>query len=352
MAAGYTGDKPLAVAESPYDGFMRKFVELIHEGKADDYYRLFVMEAAAHGISMCYPYGSWMGNKVRDAFYPPRKTAKQVADFLYNYDQYFGKKSGANVLVLYSFHTNRFRDWQTSQGESLVAGDAEDLLSYKVIYEENIEKVAYYDIGRKIINRRILFDVSVLGDGIFVADDFGEKSLASYDVVVSADCGFLTKKQAEALKKHAEKKPLLIYGSYGENLSGEKDAVVKAGARLWSERVDREEALSEFCHAVEDICYPYRIVDWDNGNLYVHQTIAGEARVLHVFNYGFDKTAYRTIPQDVSITLRSAKGLSFRGLTLDGSPVQITRISESGDSLRIRAKNLPCYTMFVFEKGE
>jgi hypothetical protein len=254
--------------------------------------------------------------------------------------------------VLYSFHTNRFRDWQTSQGESLVAGDTDDLLSYKVIYEENIEKVAYYDIGRQMIDGRIPFDVCILGDGIFVADDFSETSLASYDVVVSADCGFLTKNQAETLKKYAAKKPLFIYGSYGENLPGEKDAAVKDGARFWPERVDREEALREFCRAVEDACYPCRMVDWDNGNLYVQQTIAGGARVLHVFNYGFDKTAYRTIPQDVSITLRSAKGFSVRGLTLDDSPVQITRISESGDSLRIRAKNLPCYTMFVFEKRE
>jgi hypothetical protein len=352
MAAGCTGDKPLVVAESPYDGFMQKFVELIHEGKADDYYRLFVMEAAAHGISMCYPYGSWMGNKARDAFYPPRETAKQTADFLYDYDRYFGKRSGAKVLVLYDFHTNRFRDWQTSQGESLVAGDADDLLSYKVIYEGNIEKVAYYDIGRKMIDRRIFFDVCVLGDGIFAADDFGEENLASYDVVVSAGCGFLTKNQAAALKKYAAKKPLLIYGSYGENLPGEKDAAVKNGARFWPERVDREEALREFCRAVEDACYPYRIVDWDNGNLYIQQTIVDGSRVLHVLNYCFDKTAYRTIPQEASITVRSVSGISVRALTLDGSAVQITPISENGDSLRIYAKNLPCYTMFVFEKKE
>jgi hypothetical protein len=345
MAAGYVGEKDLVLAESPYDGFMQKFVELIHNGKADDYYRLFVMEAVAHGITMSYPYGSWMGNKARDAFYPPRTVSFEVQDFLAENDVYFGKKSGANVLVLYDYRSNLFRDWQCGQGETLTVGNADDLLSYGVAYDERAECVPYLEIGKGLINSCMPYDVYVLGDGVLVPDDFDIHKLDGYDLVVTADCGFLTSKQADTLQTFAANKlkSFYIYGDYGKNLPGELEAVTWIGATSY------KGAIREFCHAVNEGYAPYRMLDWDNGNMYVQQITLAKARVLHLLNYAFDTGIYKTIPQSVNLTLKDGTSKRIRGLTLDGSPLAINRIPQADGSLVLAISRLPCYAMVVIE---
>jgi hypothetical protein len=349
MAAGYVGEKTLVLAESPYDGFMQKFVELIHHGKADDYYRIFVMEAAAHGINMSYPYGAWMGNKARDAFYPPKDTALEVQTFLYDNDAFIGKKSGSNVLVLYDYRSNLFRDWQSGQGEVLTVRDADDLLTYGITYDDRAERVPYNEIGKKMIEARIPFDVCILGDGGLAADTFGAETLAGYDLVVSADCGFLTKNQAAVLREAAGKKLLYIYGAYGKNIDGELAAAVKAGARVQPDTGETNCSVRDFCRAVEDAYGPYRILDWDNKNIYVQQCIAGKAKVLHILNYAFDRGAYKTIPQKVILTLRQPAAGKIRVLTLDGSPVRVEQLPSAGGESRLKLSDLPCYAMLIMD---
>jgi hypothetical protein len=349
MASGYTGDKDLILTESPYDGFIQKFVEHIHNGKADDYYRLFVMEAAAHGIAMCYPYGAWMGRFARDAFYAPRETALEVQNFLYDNEGYFGKKTAYNVLVLYDYRSNVFRDWQSGQGEILSIGDAEDLLSYTISYDDRASWVPYFEIGKKLIDTRIPFDVCILGDGGLTPDTLSAKDLASYDVIVGADCGFLTKNQAALLREAAGKKKFFIFGAYGENLPGEADAAGKAGAVLRGYGAKPKEAVREFCRDIDEAYAPLRILDWDNGDFYVQQTIAGGAAVLHVFNYDFDQETHRAKEGKLTITVRHNPPQAVRALTLNGSPVGLEYAPGINGTLVIRLSRLPCYTMVIIK---
>jgi hypothetical protein len=344
MAAGYTIGKPLVLTESPYDGFIQKFVEHIRKGKGDDYYRLFIMEAASHGISMCYPYGAWMGNKARDAFYAPRDVGQEVQDFLYDNDAYLGKKSGANVLVLYDYHSNVFKDWQSGQGEILDIGSADDLLSYSVKYDERASRISYFDIGKKLIENRIPFDVCILGDGALTADIFSTETTAPYDVIISADCAYLTGKQAEVLRKAAKEKYVFIFGAYGENLPDEAEAVRKAGAKIW--KADpREEAVRRFCRAVADVYAPLRILDWDNGNIYIQQCLTEDATVLHIFNYAFED--HRAVPQNVTVTLRHDEKVDIQALSLNNIPFGIERSSPDRGIVQLKITNLPVYGMVV-----
>jgi hypothetical protein len=347
MAAGYTGGKELILTESPYDGFIQKFVEHIHKGKGDDYYRLFVMEAASHGIGMCYPYGAWMGRYARDAFYAPRETAEEVQTFLYDNEQYFGKKSGYNVLVLYDYRSNLFRDWQSGQGELLSIGDTEDLLSYTISCDDRAAWVPYFEIGKKLIDRRIPFDVAVLGDGGLTADTLGPEDFAPYDLIVSADCGFLTKNQAALLREAAGKKKLFIFGAYAENLPGEADAAAKAGAVLRPCGAQPRESAREFCRDIDGAYAGLRVLDWDNGDIYVQQNIAASSTVLHVFNYDFDRETHRANEGKVTITLRHKPPELVRALTLDGSPAGLEYAPAANGNLVVRLSRLPCYTMVI-----
>ena len=351
MAAGYTGDKALILAESPYDGFMQKFVELIRHGKADDYYRLFVMEAAAHGISMCFPYGSWMGNKARDAFYPPKEAAEEVQTFLRDYDACLGKKSGANVLVLYDYRSNLFRDWQCGQGEVLTLGNAEDLLSYGIAYDDRAARVPYFEISKKLVEARIPFDVYILGDGGLVPDEMNVETLAAYDLALTADCAYLTRNQAALLGDAAGK--LFIYGAYGENLGpGEAEAAVRSGAFLRPDTGDPAVSVREFCRAIENAYASRRILDWDNSNIHVQQCLGENARILHLLNYAYDPQAHKTIPQTVMVTLKLEKPGAIRALTLDGTPLRVERSPGGNGELCLTVSSLPCYAMLVIHEDK
>jgi hypothetical protein len=350
MAAGYTGDKPLVLTESPYDGFIQKFVEHIHKGKGDDYYRLFMMEAAVHGISMCYPYGAWMGNKARDAFYAPRETGQEVQNFLYDNDACLSKKSGANVLVLYDYHSNVFKDWQSGQGEILDAGSSDDLLSYRITYDDRALWIPYFDIGKKLTENRIPFDVCVLGDGALVKDDFSPETTAPYDMILCAGCEYLTANQAEVLRRVAGKKQVLVFGAYGENLAGEAEAVKKAGAKTWPASGSRQEAVRRFCRAAADAYVPFRILDWDNGDVYVQQSLAGDAKVLHLLNYAFED--HRAVPRNVTVTLRQDGKVTVRVLSLGGIPFGLEQSYPDEGTLRLKITDLPVYGMVIIKQQQ
>jgi hypothetical protein len=348
MAAGYTGGKPLVLTESPYDGFIQKFVELIHRGKGDDYYRLFIMEAASHGISMCYPYGAWMGNKARDAFYAPRDAGLEVQNFLYDNDAFLGGKSGADVLVLYDYHSNVFKDWQSGQGEILDIGDSDDLLSYRVSYDDRASRIPFFDIGKKLVENRVPFDVCILGDGALTADAFTAETIAPYRILISAACAYLTGGQAEILRKAAKEKQLFIFGAYGENLPGEAEAAGKTGAAVRAEDGDFRDAVHGFCRAVTGAYESLGSLYWDNGGVYIQQCVKENAKVLHIFNYVFRD--HRAVPQNVTVTLRYNENAAVKALTLDNVPFGLEKSYPDRGIIQLKITNLPVYGMVILQQ--
>jgi hypothetical protein len=354
MAAGYTGGKELILAESPYDDFINKFVDFVRRGKGDDYYRVFVMEAAAHGINMAYPYGAWMGNKARDAFYAPKAAGLELQNFLKENDELFGKKSGANVLVLYDYRSNILRDYQSEQGECLVYDEADNLFSYRIKYDERSARVPYFEISKLLIDYRIPFDVCVLGDGRLDPDTFSSDTLAGYDIVIAPDVGFLTKNQSGLLRSFAAGKSLFIYGSYGENLAGESAAAEKAGAKIYrADTQDRCRALAEssvgdFCRALNKCYEKYRIIDWDNNDIYIQQTVKEKKTVLHLLNYAFDSSSCQSVPQTVIVKIKREGAI--KGMTLDSSPLRIERLRPASEGfITLKITGLPCYGTVVLE---
>ena len=107
--AGFSNDKPVIVAENPYGGIIPQLLEQLNKGKGYDLYRLLLLEASVYGCNMSVPYGGWMGNTIKTGFWPPRDVTEQVQTFLAEHDDLFGKRSGANVLVPYSFQEGRRR---------------------------------------------------------------------------------------------------------------------------------------------------------------------------------------------------------------------------------------------------
>ena len=61
-------DKPVIVVENPYGGVVPELIEALKHGRGYDRFRMSLYEAAALGVNMSVPYGSWMGSVIEDSF--------------------------------------------------------------------------------------------------------------------------------------------------------------------------------------------------------------------------------------------------------------------------------------------
>ena len=218
-SAGFAEGKPVIVAENPYGGIIPSLLELLDQGRARDLYRLYLLEASVYGCNMSVPYGAWMGNTIRDAFWPPRSVTTQVQDFLYVHEDCFpgGKMKGA--AVLYSYGSNYWRD--AHRGGS-ANGDAEEANKVKLDvmtsdWGNSYVPMPFWDVIRFMSAENALYDVVMMPDGKLREDDFGKDALEGYRMLVIPDCFVMTKKQEEAVYAFAKSgAPVLIYGRYSD----------------------------------------------------------------------------------------------------------------------------------------
>ncbi|MDR1575331.1 MAG: hypothetical protein LBS37_04930, partial [Treponema sp.] len=103
----------------------------------------------------------------------------------------------------------------------------------------------------------------------------------------------------------------------------------------------------EFCRDIDEAYASLRVLDWDNGDVYVQQSIAAGSTVLHVFNYDFDRETHRANEGKVTVTLRHKPPELVRALTLDGSPAGLEYAPAANGRLLIRLSRLSCYTMVI-----
>jgi hypothetical protein len=350
LAIGYTQDKPLILAESPYDGFMPKFVELVSRGKADDYYRLFIMEAAIHGCSMAFPFGAWMGNATKDCFQAPYKVGTEVQEYLYRHDDLLSKKSGANVLVLYSYQSYMERDWQCGQGENLNYENKDDLLSYSVTYDERAKRMPFFEVTQKMTDSQVSYDVLILGNDGLTKDTFKAEDLAQYDMVVIPDCDWMTENQVAVIEKYAKKHPVCVYGKYAQNQPGALDALRKCDGSIIVEDIANAEAsVNDFMNLFNEEYASRRQLFCDNPNFYLQKAITEKGTVVHFLNYAFDTDRYQTIPQDAVIDVEMDPSKRIETYTLSGEPLkyEVLQSAEKG-KVRLKLKDVPCYGAILF----
>ena len=345
LAVGYTRDKPVIVAESPYDGFMPKFVELLKKGKSFDLYKLFIMEAAMHGCSMAFPYGAWMGNRTFDSFSAPPVVGGQVQDFLYENDRLFQKRSGANVLVLYSFPSYNLRDWQSGFGETLRYADEDDLLTYEAVYDDRASRMPFFEITQLLCNLQVNFDVKVTGDGDMVADDLDVEQVAQYDAIIVPDCQVLTKGQTKVLEDHVRKGGrLFIFGRAAENVDGWLDSVTGSRTVFCVKDIRNPgESIRRFRTLFQPVYDEIWQAKSDNKDIHFQIARLEKSVVIHLVNYAYDKAADRVRPQEVTMDLKMGDVGEIRTCTIEGRPLQYELLRAPRGIARIRIHDLPVY---------
>ncbi len=390
-SAGFAEGKPVIVAENPYGGIIPELLRLLDQGRGYDLYRIYLLEASVYGCNMSVPYGAWMGNTIKDAFWPPRSVTAQVQDFLYEHEEFFPGTFAKGAAVLYSYGSNYWRDAHRAGSAN---GDAEKANMEHVAatttdWGNTAVSMPFWDVIRLMSSENTLYDVKMLPDGDLREDDFCGETLDPYDMLVVPDCWVLTPGQADILLEYARSgRGVLVYGRLAEDT----DLAEKIGKYENVRFVSLEEGISGFRKAFDEMYAEIRCVDLSvseaaDRSSHEEQTAgnapeigmqrydAGGKTYVHLLNYAYDDASDAIIPvENVEVRLNAlgtakeqnmekevlndtdaAQGSagrkpapSVRVFHLDGESGNFT-VRKDGDSLTVCLEKLPVYTVIAVE---
>ncbi|MHB8063925.1 MAG: hypothetical protein ACYDG2_15060, partial [Ruminiclostridium sp.] len=328
-----------------------ELVDLLNEGKGYDLYRLLLIEASAYGCNMSVPYGAWMGNIVKDAFWPPRDVTAGVQDFLVNNERLYSKHSGANVLVLYSFPSNYWTEAITGYSNSVLDGEEEGTLSYSVIDPDdpNGVRMPFWEVTRELSKKQISYDVKFMADGDLREDCFSIKDIESYDLIILPECNTLTENQAKVIEEYAKLgNKVLIFGDAAQNLSGWQDKLVNLeSAEYCINDSYKPTALKEFGIAFESLYKNIWQVTLDNTSLGIQTHTIENGMAIHLVNYNYSTQEDAVeLVKELNIKI-NCKCNDFGGLkihTLRGESLRHESCI-AGDIINIEIYDVPIYTV-------
>jgi hypothetical protein len=188
--AGFAGPKPVVVVENPYGGVVPELIEDLAAGRGRDRFRMSLYEAAALGVNMSVPYGSWMGSVIEDAFYAPHELCVEIQSFLAANEALFSHRTYHEVAVLYSVRgvaeararRDAFADNRTN---APVAGE-----------------LPFAAACRALSDAHQPYDVLILPEGELRADTLTLADLRSYRALILPDRDHLTGAQEALLREY------------------------------------------------------------------------------------------------------------------------------------------------------
>lgn len=303
--SGYSNTKPVIVAENPYGGIVPQLLEMLEQGKGYDLYRLFLLEASVYGCNMSVPYGGWMGNTIKTAFYPPREVTAQVQEFLCAHDEYFSKDSGAKIMVAYSFPSYYWREVTKSGGANELVED-DSILFYQSLDmdSEDASRLPFWEIIKYMSEKQAVYDVRMFGDEDVRPDRACAGDWTEYELIILPECEVLTANQREELEKYAKAGgKLLLFGKTAGNCPGWAEKMAEYNTVSVCENPEaRKEAMKlfgqEFDSLNAEICQVKLQVTegGEQQDMGVHCHRNGSIHTIHLLNYRYDSTLDRVVP--------------------------------------------------------
>jgi hypothetical protein len=296
--AGFARDKPAIVVENPYGGVVPELIEQLGRGRGHDRFRMSLYEAAALGVNMSVPYGSWMGSVIEDSFYAPHELCAEIQSFLGDNEDLFSRRTYSEVGVVYSVRSHS------------------ELMARRDAFADNRENVSaevqvpFVDACRALSDARQPYDVVFFADGELRPDELTVADLRRYRTLVLAGCDDLTERQAELVREYRD--------------AGGR--VVDCAANLADPQVRVDPAAADFA-----IC--------------VHEVAAGAA--VHLIRYDHDAAADAVPPLprlelELRLPRSFARAIGFSpGGDLDAS------LDTAEGIHRITLQNVPLYAIVL-----
>lgn len=350
---GFSGDKQVIVAENPYGGIIPKLLEQLNHGKGYDLYKILQLEASVYGCNMSVPYGGWMGNTIKDAFYPPRDVTEQIQTFLMDNDSWFSKKSGAKILVPYSFPSYYWREVTRTGGANDMVED-DSILFYNSTDRdgENASRMPFWEAIKVLSDRQAIYDVCMFGDDELRKDTVASDDWSAYELIVLTECNYLTKNQAWELEKYANNGgKILIWGRTAENIPEWMEQIENNKNIVFCENPDnKKEAVAQFektfLELQKDISY-VSVETEHLGNLIGVGTHKNQKNVsVQLLNYNYNETDDQVkVIRDVTVKInKEADVVKVDCIGLDGD-IQGVKILSEKENIIVYFEELPIYSM-------
>ncbi len=343
--AGFAAGKPVIVAENPYGGIVPRMLEMLDRGKGYDLYRIFLLEASMYGCNMSVPYGGWMGNTIKDSFWPPREVTAEVQDFLYEHASCFPRTRSRGAAVLYGYASYSWRDSSKGSGANGMQDSFRDLMDATAAQwlDPESKPVPFWDFIRAMSAQNAQYDVVMLPDGDLRADDLPPDALEGYPLVIVPDCFTLTERQQSMLKAYAKGGgKVLAAGRLAEGTDLAQALDQTGNAVFVSLEGGQDAYVKRFMKAFEALYGPVAPVECRAEKAGVQRYDADGKTWIHVMNYRYDESQDQVLPFDcLRVRVPDAEGKTLKVFTPRG--VQEPQCVLEGSDLMIR--NAGVYTL-------
>lgn len=283
FAHGWLNGKDCCFVEDP-NQYIRDINEDIKNG-INDRFILFVLEPFAHGFHVAFPYGSWLQNQVKDAFWPDLRVLRKLGPWLDEKEALFGKKHVADLGIVYDSASA----YENAVSEPAAGGT----MTYNKVEKVSLKGVeelgkqgafsnqgnfgCFFNLIQELSNRHVLYNV------LFESEDepLTAQRLEGYRTIVVPDAFLMNEKTAEVLNNFVR--------CGGQVISLERHIpALKAGkaytADNVSELVERLADEKAFIDAPESLDY----------GIDLRETLNGFA--LHIVNYNFNGQTHKIDP--------------------------------------------------------
>jgi hypothetical protein len=286
-------------------------------------------EAAALGVNMSVPYGSWMGAVIEDAFYAPHDLCVEVQDFLAGHEQLYSTRTHAEVGVVYSIRSvseliarrDAFADNRTN-----VSGDV---------------AVPFDAACRALTDGRQPYDVVFFPDGELRPDALTADDVRRYRTLVLPGCSHLTEAQAALLLAFLDGGGHVVaIGELGEDLpAATRDAILgHAGAST---------AAALDVAGLPD--GPQVAVDAGRSDFAICVQAVEAGAALHLIRYDHDDAADAVPPlPELQLDLRLPFACSRATAFSPGGDLGVA-LEAAGTAHRLRLTDVPLYGVVLLE---
>lgn len=349
---GFAQGKPTVIAENPYGGIIPELLVMLNEGKGYDLYRLLLLEGTAYGSNMSVPYGGWMGNTIKDAFWPPRHVTEEVQTFLADHQAMISNDSGAEIGIVYSWPSYYWRE-STKRGGSAITEEENNIVFFEAIdpTDPNATRIPFWEEIRSMSEGQYIYDVVVMGDENLVQDRVTDELLDQYKLIILPDCNMLTLNQTRLLTNFVNKGgELLIVGRAADNHPDWLPHIqTLPGVHLCENPELQVDATAVFRQSLDAVTAGKRQVEVSDPSigLNLHRTKNGLA--LHLLNYAYDEELDQVKSSELELSLNVGAIKSIRALGLDVN--EEISFQSLGDNM-IRLPEMPLYCVLdITTKG-
>ena len=283
FASGWLNGKECCFVEDP-NQYIRDMLEDIKNG-INDRFILFALEPMAHGFHIAFPYGSWLQNQVKDAFWPDLRVLRKLGPWLDEHSRLFPKNPVADIAVLYD-HNSAYENMLTEPGNETGS-------TYNKVQSTSLEGVTelgrqgsfsnqgdfacFFNLIQELSNKNVLYNV------VYESPDepLAAERLSPYKKLVIPDAFLMDDNTSEAVQAFAD-------------AGGE---VITHGRSVQNLKKYRSYGRDSLSDLAVDLSADNAAVAMDSNPDYgiaLHKTENGHA--LHIVNYSFNEKTHRIDP--------------------------------------------------------